>query len=86
MVPSEPVITPAVNFMVLNDTVSLCEAMYCNVLLVHTQIMAYPGEPVHLVIEPYDEQNFIGSDMFEIQGTAVESVSIYRHIIIETLL
>jgi len=36
MVPSEPVITPTVNFMILNDTVSLCEAMYCNVLLVLT--------------------------------------------------
>ncbi|XP_065904297.1 uncharacterized protein [Dysidea avara] len=56
VVPSAPVITPAINFIILNDT-----------------IKAYPGEPVNLVIIPHDEQNFIGSDMFELQGAAVDS-------------
>jgi len=31
---------------------------------------------VRLVIVPFDEQNFIGSDMFEIRGTAVDFVSV----------
>ena len=78
MVLSELVSTPAINFVILNNTVSLFlwlrTVMYCLCI----QVKAYPGEPVHLVIVPFDEQNFIGSDMFEIRGAAVDSVSHQR--------
>ena len=53
------------------------------------QVSAYPGELIKLRIIPYDEQNFIATNMFEIKGylnQSLDSVSLYSDIQLHTLI
>jgi len=53
--------------------------MHFNVVL--TQVAAYPGESIKLVIISYDEQNFVTSDTIEILESVQSNVSMVIEVV-----
>ena len=62
--------TPATTFTVATNSVSACMQL-CNYIVydlyfLDIQITAYPGETMHIAVLPYDEQNYLTSQNFQI--------------------